>query len=148
MNATMRSKLHGLSRGVLVWTVLVACAGPFEGGPTCNSSDSTLSCCLKENPGQYERCAAEPRPHMPGERGAQINSKTLWRSGRGARLDVENPAPGRRPGQIHLHVDQEKYLYDLETRSFRGAPGAIQDLLDDQRLQDAILKALRYLGEA
>jgi hypothetical protein len=128
--------------------LLLACAGPLERGASCNDTDSTISCCLKENPGQFERCGAEPRPHMMGERGARIDSKTLWRGERGARLDVENPAPGRRPGQIHLQVDGEKYLYDPETTSFRGAPRAVQELLEDPRVQDAIQKALRYLGEA
>lgn len=28
----------------------------------CDSSDSTISCCLKEHPGQYERCAAVAPP--------------------------------------------------------------------------------------
>ena len=28
----------------------------------CNPSDSTVSCCLKENPGQYERCTAVAPP--------------------------------------------------------------------------------------
>jgi hypothetical protein len=26
----------------------------------CNQTDSTVSCCLKSNPGQYERCGATP----------------------------------------------------------------------------------------
>jgi filamentous hemagglutinin len=85
---------------------------------------------------------------MLGERGARIDSKTLWRGERGARLDVENPAPGRRPGQIHFQADGEKYLYDLETNSFRDAPRSVQELLEDPRFQDAIHRALRYLGEA
>jgi len=37
----------------------------------CNPADSTVTCCLKQNPGQYERCGATPpteatRPnHLP-----------------------------------------------------------------------------------
>jgi hypothetical protein len=26
----------------------------------CNQADNTVSCCLKHNPGQYERCTAKP----------------------------------------------------------------------------------------
>ena len=26
----------------------------------CNQTDSTVTCCLKQNPGQYERCGATP----------------------------------------------------------------------------------------
>ena len=29
----------------------------------CNPTDSTVSCCLKENPGQYERCTAVAPPN-------------------------------------------------------------------------------------
>src|SRR5438552_1815844 len=100
----MPSSSRWLPRFAVLCASLMACAGPKDGAPICDDSDSTISCCLKENPGQYERCGAEPRPRMLGERGARIDSKTLWRGERGARIDVENPAPGRRPGQIHLQV--------------------------------------------
>ena len=29
-------------------------------GAECNQTDSTVTCCLKQNPGQYERCGATP----------------------------------------------------------------------------------------
>lgn len=146
----MSAQLQQFLRSAALLTLLVACSGPLESGPTCNNTDSTVSCCLKQNPGQYERCGAEgtPRPHMLGQRGAQFPSKTLWRGERGARLDVENPDPGGRPGQIHLQIDQKKYLYDPDTGLFRDAPRSIQKMLDDPRRQDAIRKALRYLGES
>jgi hypothetical protein len=31
----------------------------------CNQTDSTVSCCLKQNPGQYERCTATPSAQQP-----------------------------------------------------------------------------------
>ena len=33
--------------------------------PPCNQSDSTIQCCLKQNPGQYERCGALPPDPKP-----------------------------------------------------------------------------------
>jgi len=34
-------------------------------GPPCNQSDTTIQCCLKQNPGQYERCGALPPDPKP-----------------------------------------------------------------------------------
>ena len=39
----------------------IAQAGPVECGPT----DSTVSCCLKQHPGEYERCGAIPPKQAP-----------------------------------------------------------------------------------
>ena len=89
-------RLHGRFATMLL-ALLLACSSVLDAAPPCDDRDTTVSCCLKQNPGQLERCGAEARPHMLGERGARIDSKTLWRGERGARLDVENPAPGRRP---------------------------------------------------
>ena len=33
--------------------------------PECNQTDSTVSCCLKRNPGQYERCGAAVPTQTP-----------------------------------------------------------------------------------
>lgn len=144
--------LTRVPRAAGLLALLVACSGTLDeiAPPPCNNTDSTVSCCLKQHLSQPEQCGAEGQPasHMLGERGARIDSKTLWRGERGARLDVENPAPGRRPGQIHLQLDGKKYLYDPEARSFRDAPRAVLDLLDEPRFQDAVQKALRYLGES
>ena len=50
---------------------------------------------------------------MLGEGGTQITSKTLYR-GDGFWIDVENPAPGVRPGQLHVQTPAgDKYIYDL-----------------------------------
>ena len=63
------------------------------------------------------------------------------------RIDVENPAPGVRPGQIHYQKDTEKYLYDYMSKSFPGAPNRVNELLKDPQFAAGIAKALRYLGE-
>ena len=62
--------------------------------------------------------------HMLGENGTQVTSKTLWEDNKIGHIDVENPAPGRRPGQIHF-----------------------QETNGDKWYYDTIQKALKYLGE-
>jgi len=85
---------------------------------------------------------------MLGENGTQVTSKTLWKGKGKERIDVENPNPGKRPGQIH-HQDNEgnKYLYDPLTDSFVGAPKKFNDLLQNLEFRNGIKKAMRYLGE-
>lgn len=84
---------------------------------------------------------------MLGKDGPQIDSKTLHKKD-GVRVDVENPNPGQRPGQVHLQNKDGKYLYDPETKQFKDAPRAVQDLLKNPQVQKAIQKALRFLGGA
>jgi hypothetical protein len=84
-----------------------------------------------------------------GENGVQVTSKTLWRGEGQERLDVENPNPGQRPGQIHYQDnDGNKFLYDPASKSFPGAPNSVNELLEDPRFANAIQRALHdYLGE-
>lgn len=85
---------------------------------------------------------------MLGKNGVQVPSKTLWSSGN-ARIDVENPNPGQRPGQIHYQDSSgNKYIYDPNTVSFKDAPNYVNSLLKEQKIQKAIDKGLnKYLGE-
>ena len=85
-------------------------------------------------------------PGMLGWGGTRVTSHTLWES-EGSHIDVENPNPGQRPGQIHFQdASGSKYLYDLETKSFRGAPNAVNELLGREDVQRAIQTGLKYLG--
>ena len=91
---------------------------------------------------------------MLGENGTDFESKTTWQNGKTERLDVENPAPGERPGQIHYHdAKNNKWMYDVEGKYFYDgdsgelAPNSIQKLLKDSKFSKAIDKALKYLGE-
>ncbi len=43
----------------LIWTSGCAGTGAALAGE-CNQTDSTVTCCLKQNPGQYERCGTTP----------------------------------------------------------------------------------------
>ena len=52
-------------------------------------------------------------------RGTIVYSKTLWKDSKGNRIDVENPNPGQRPGQIHFQDNKKnKYLYNNKDGRF------------------------------
>ncbi len=82
-----------------------------------------------------------------GAGGTQVTSKTLWKDGKGGRIDVENPNPGQRIGQIHYQDQTGKYLYNPQTQQFDGAPNRVNQLLNDPKVSAAIQKGLRYLGQ-
>ncbi len=88
-------------------------------------------------------------PKMLGHNGVRTASTTVWKGKGKERIDVENPNPGQRPGQVHYQDnDNNKYLYDPATNSFQGAPKKVNDLLKDPKFTDAIRKAMKqYLGE-
>ena len=95
----------------------------------------------------------DDKDHMIGEKGAQFSSKTTGKSG-GAHIDVENPNPGKRHGDIHYQApDGTKWRYDIKTQTLihpkthEMAPPAIQRVLHAPWVVDAIKKALKYLGE-
>jgi RHS repeat-associated protein len=103
--------------------------------------------------GQGQSNTASPNPNDPdkkpifGERGTQTTSTTVG-SGKGWRVDVENPNPGQRPGQIHYQSGDKKYLYDSNSKSFIGASKTENKrLLSDPQVQRAIKKGLKVLGE-
>jgi hypothetical protein len=64
---------------------------------------------------------------MIGSKGTQITSKTMWRQG-SYRIDVENPDPGGRPGQIHFQdkATETKYIYNHQTGEFDGMPNSLK----------------------
>lgn len=89
-----------------------------------------------------------------GQNGTQIASKTTWQNGKTERIDIENPNPGQREGQIHYHEpNNKKWYFDVETKKFydqktgEDAPSKIQKVLKDKSVQKAINKGLKFLGE-
>ena len=95
----------------------------------------------------------DDKDHMIGEKGAQFSSKTTGKSG-GAHIDVENPNPVKRHGDIHYQAPNgTKWRYDIKTQTLihpkthEMAPPAIQRVLHAPWVVDAIKKALKYLGE-
>ena len=94
------------------------------------------------------------KEHMLGENGVPISSKTVWHDGK-ARLDVENPNPGQRPGQIHYHhVNGEKYIYDIISNEFKTnglkklSNKVYKKLMSNNKFKKGIKAALELLNEA
>ena len=88
-----------------------------------------------------------PGGGMIGENGTQVTSKTLMENDR-FHIDVENPAPGSRPGQLHLQdYEGNKYQYNFETGKFEGLPRSLaRQISRDPAVVRAIRTGLRYLG--
>lgn len=83
---------------------------------------------------------------MLGANGTQVTSKTLWQDG-AERIDVENPNPGQRPGQIHYQDGSGKYIYNVETGEFEGLSNTqSKQLMSKPGVQEAIEKGMKYLG--
>ena len=84
---------------------------------------------------------------MLSKGGTQVNSKTLWRGEGNERIDVENPAPTKRPGQIHYQDNNgNKYIYDPNSDRFINAPKSVNELLNNPRVRMSINRGLMYLG--
>jgi RHS repeat-associated protein len=103
---------------------------------------------------QGQSNTASPNPNNPnkkpifGERGTQTTSTTVG-NGKGWRVDVENPNPGQRPGQIHYQSGNTKLLYDPNTNSFVGASKTLnRQLMNNAQVQKAIQKGMKILGES
>jgi len=89
----------------------------------------------------------EQKEPVFGEKGTQTTSTTVGK-GKGWRIDVENPNPGQRPGQVHYQSGNTKYLYSPTTKSFIGASKSENKrLLSNPEIQKAIEKGLQVLGE-
>lgn len=77
--------------------------------------------------GMPEEATAPAEEPMLGRGGTQVTSKTLLiNKGQGFRIDVENPAPGVRQGQLHLQTADAKYRYNFDANEFEGLPRSLQ----------------------
>ncbi|WP_078851930.1 putative T7SS-secreted protein [Streptomyces sp. NRRL B-3229] len=87
---------------------------------------------------------------MIGANGTQVTSKTMWNHGQ-YRIDVENPNPGQRAGQMHFQDQANlaaKYQYNFETGKFDGLPRSIEKEVGKiPGFKAGIDKGLRMLGE-
>lgn len=94
-----------------------------------------------------------PDGEMLGKDGTSTSSKPRYNRA-GVRIDVENPNPGQRPGQIHLQIGGDKYYFNVNTLEFEGL-GGIKVLSLAQypaffkilEFRESINNGLRYLGE-
>lgn len=86
---------------------------------------------------------------MIGRNGTRTTSTTTWNKGQ-YRIDVENPNPGQRAGQLHFQ-DQSgqipKCQYNFETGDFDGLPNKLaKQLAKDPGFQRGIQQGLKILG--
>ncbi|CNK52728.1 putative adhesin/hemolysin precursor [Yersinia mollaretii] len=81
--------------------------------------------------------------------GVRVDSKTIWKGKGQERIDVENPAPGKRAGQVHYQDNKgNKYYYDPITQSFPDAPKSVNAKLENSDFKNAVEKGMsKYLGE-
>jgi hypothetical protein len=77
----------------VVWASGCAGADAAVAGE-CNQTDSTVTCCLKQNPGQYEKCGATPPAQQPSP-----NTKLP---------SVESEPPLRPPPLIRVSEEDEE----------------------------------------
>lgn len=61
----------------------------------CNQTDSTATCCLKMNPGQYERCGVTPPPQSAERINAAIPKLPTRKEKERWRKDICTPAYDR-----------------------------------------------------
>lgn len=87
---------------------------------------------------------------MIGANGTQITSKTSWNHGP-YRIDVENPDPGGRAGQLHFQDQSNegaKYPYDFDAGKFEGLPRSVEKAVGSSPgFIAGIRKGLAALGE-
>ncbi|MBY6837969.1 hypothetical protein FDG50_12620 [Clostridium botulinum] len=90
---------------------------------------------------------------MLGKNGTKFPSDTKWQNGKTERVDVENPNPGQRPGDVHYHDSKNtKYRFSPNTGKLYDeygdlASNKIQKVLKNKEVQKAINKGLQMLGE-
>jgi hypothetical protein len=84
---------------------------------------------------------------MIGEGGTQVTSRTLTQN-QDFHIDVENPNPGVRPGQLHLQdYAGNKYQYNFDTGQFEGLPNSLaRQIANNPAVARAVATGLRYLG--
>jgi filamentous hemagglutinin len=122
---------------------------------TALGSDKKQINLYKGEDGKYYDSLQTYDGKMLGVDGTQIrNSKSTWTGIDGtSRVDVENPNPGQRAGQIHYQdKDNNKYYYDVNKKAFfvenstELAPKKVQVLLENPNVARGIKKALSVLG--
>jgi hypothetical protein len=88
-----------------------------------------------------------PCEPMVGAGGTQVTSRTLLQNA-DFHIDVENPNPGVRAGQLHLQdYAGNKYQYNFETGEFDGLPNSLaRQVARNPAVSRAVATGLRYLG--
>ena len=91
----------------------------------------------------------------PGtNQGTQLDGSKSFKVNRNIRIDVENPNPNQRPGQIHMEnkATGEKFYYSVDKKEFydqrTGKPleKFYDRLVKDPKVDRALQKAEKILG--
>lgn len=137
---------------VAIGVVAVVAVGAIVYANSKSKSGSQgLSSSTPANPGPDDDDPFDPRnPKRWNKNSTQTTSKTLYNKN-GYRLDVENPNPSQRPGQLHVQVGNSKYLFNNLTGQFYTAAGAlapkaVQELLSNPEFVRKVNDGLRLLG--
>lgn len=133
---------EGLSAGY------AAAAGGTESGIAGGAADVADAARTLRVNGRELKPVAGGAP-MLGEGGTQVPSVTLLKArGRDFRIDVENPAPGERAGQLHLQPREGgRYLYDFERNEFMNLPPYLRRAVArDPGVARAVEKGRRILN--
>ena len=99
----------------------------------------------------YSCAALPPPPEDPKNKGTKTNgsvTKYTDKSGR-IQLHVENMSSDAH--NVHVHVDGEKYYYDVANRIFydthkNPAPRSVQELLNNDKFVQKLVESLQILG--
>ena len=99
----------------------------------------------------YSCAALPPPPEDPKNKGTKTNgSVTKYTDKRGRiQLHVENMSSDAH--NVHVHVDGEKYYYDVANRIFydthkNPAPRSVQELLNNDKFVQKLVESLQILG--
>ena len=149
--------LDGLRNGVLTGVSLGGLALPGSvGGVVKPANDIT-----KKGAGKYDPNDSKwgkGGGNLFGANGVKVDSHTIYddtKNYKGYRIDIENSAPGRRAGQIHLQTpDKQKYVYNVNTGDWSMTDEANRLLTKKERkmlnrneFKKALERSLRYMGE-
>ena len=116
-----------------------------------NQEETSKSSQVKQTKAKNKR--RRDSEHMLGENGTQIGgSKTTGKNGSTERVDVENPNPGVRPGDLHYHESNNiKWRYNVNTGNLVDpdtgelAPPSVQKVMKETWFQKAIKNIRRII---
>lgn len=96
---------------------------------------------IADQGGSNSKTSVNKDGEMLGKNGTKLPSNTKWQNGKTERVDVENPNPGQRPGEVHYHdTKNNKYRFSPTTGELYDeygdlAPNKIQKVLQKQEIQ-------------
>jgi len=130
-------------------TLAMAGAGNGSGSPASTNLSPNVNLSTGTSGKSDTKYTLYKNGDMLGANGVRVDSSTIWKGQGKERIDVENPNPGQRAGQLHYQDNKgNKYYYDPITQTFPYAPKSVNALLQNPLFKKAIDKGMtKYLGE-